>query len=65
MRIVQMVRIKLFADVNKRKCVLTENGQFITRQLRDGEDWRDAIPCAIADRIGAKGTQKRNVFFEF
>jgi hypothetical protein len=63
-RVVRLLKIKLIAEVNKRKRVLIENekydanghrraaGQLIIRKLCDGEDWRAQVPIAISERIG-------------
>jgi hypothetical protein len=63
-RVVQILKIKLIAEVHKRKRMLMESeqwdadgrkkpgGQLIVKKLCDGEDWRDIVPLAIHERIG-------------
>lgn len=74
MCIVQQLKIKLVAEVNKRQRVLMENeqadpsgrkrptGQFITRNLCEGEDWLDAIAVAIEELIGVSADLQAECF---
>lgn len=64
-RVVQLVKIRLIAEVHRRKRLLLETeqydadgrkraaGQLIVRKLRHGEtDWQMAVQRAIAERVG-------------
>jgi len=64
LRVVRILKIKLIAEVNRRKRVLMENerydasgrkraaGQLIVRKLCEDQDWLETVPSAICDRIG-------------